>query len=127
MLFAVVVLCIRRPGLDRTTQALRPQHGDAEQALDEVTACLGIPQNPIWIIAAGHSERDVWQHLASAEALLDQARSNRVVSSYLLPAAMWPRVEFQEANRATARWLGAQGDSLRARPCVKVSTPTPCS
>ena len=26
---------------------------------------------------------------------------------------MWPRVEFQEANRATARWLGAQGDSLR--------------
>jgi predicted RND superfamily exporter protein/lauroyl/myristoyl acyltransferase len=113
VLSAVVVLCFRRPGLDRTTQALRPQHGDAEQALDEVTAGLGIPQNPIWIIARGHSERDVWQHLASAEALLDQARSNRVVSSYLLPAAMWPRVEFQEANRATARWLGAQGDSLR--------------
>jgi lauroyl/myristoyl acyltransferase len=113
VLAAVVVLCFRRPGLDRTTQALRPQHGDAEQALDEVTACLGIPQNPIWIIAAGHSERDVWQHLASAEALLDQARSNRVVSSYLLPAAMWPRVEFQEANRATARWLGAQADALR--------------
>ena len=26
---------------------------------------------------------------------------------------MWPRVEFQESNRATARWLGTQGDPLR--------------
>ena len=113
VLFAGALLCVRRPGLDKTTQALRPQHGQAEQALDEVTTCLGIPQNPIWIIAAGHGERDVWQHLASAEALLDQARSNHVISSYLLPAAMWPRVEFQESNRATARWLGTQGDALR--------------
>ena len=56
VLFASALLCVRRPGLDKTTQALRPQHGQAEQALDEVTTCLGIPQNPIWIIAAGHGE-----------------------------------------------------------------------
>jgi lauroyl/myristoyl acyltransferase len=114
VLFASALLCVRRPGLDKTTQALRPQHGQAEQALDEVTTCLGIPQNPIWIIAAGHGEQDVWQHLASAELLLDRARSNHVISSYLLPAAMWPRVEFQESNKATARWLGTLGDPLRA-------------
>jgi len=113
VLFAAVVLCVRRPGLDRTTQALRPQHGDAEQALDEVTACLGIPQNPIWVIASGRGEQEVWRHLTEAEALLSQARSNALVGSYLLPAAMWPRVELQEANRATARWLGTQGEALR--------------
>ena len=113
VLFAAGVLAVRRPGLDRTTEALRPQHGDAEQALDEVTACLGIPQNPIWLIVSGGQEREVWQQLASAEATLGEARSNHVISSYLLPAAMWPRVEFQESNRAAARWLGAQGVALR--------------
>ena len=109
VLFAGAVLSVDRPRLDKTTQALRPQHGEAEQALDEVTACLGIPQDPIWVIASGSDEREVWQHLTQAEALLGQARSNHVISSYLLPAALWPRVEFQESNRATARWLGSAG------------------
>lgn len=113
ILFAGAVLCVRRPGLDRTTQALRPQHGQAEQALDEVTACLGISQDPIWVIAAGNQEREVWEHLTQAEALLGQACSNHLISSYLLPTALWPRVEFQESNRATARWLGEQGPLLR--------------
>jgi lauroyl/myristoyl acyltransferase len=44
--------------------------------------------------------------------LLDQARSNRLIGDYLLPTAMWPRAEFQESNRATARWLGSQGPRL---------------
>jgi hypothetical protein len=81
--------------------------------LDEVTACLGISQDPIWVIASGSQEREVWQHLTQAEALLGQARSNQLISSYLLPTALWPRAEFQESNRATARWLGEQGPLLR--------------
>jgi uncharacterized protein len=112
LLAATVVLTVRRPGLDRTTQALRPQHGDAEQALDEVTLCLGIPQNPLWVIVSGGREQDVWQRLASTETLLSQARSNRIIRSYLLPSALWPQAEHQESNRATARWLGTQGRSL---------------
>ena len=112
ILCAGAVLSIKRPGLDKTTQALRPQHGEAEQALDEFTACLGIPQDPIWVIASGNDEREVWAHLSQADALLGQARSNQVISGYMLPAALWPRVEFQESNRATARWLGDQGPSL---------------
>jgi predicted RND superfamily exporter protein/lauroyl/myristoyl acyltransferase len=112
VLVAGAVVSVRRPGLDKTTQALRPQHGEAEQALDEVTACLGISQDPIWVIASGSDEREVWQHLTQAEALLGQARSNQVISSYLLPTAMWPRAELQESNRATARWLGRQGPLL---------------
>jgi predicted RND superfamily exporter protein/lauroyl/myristoyl acyltransferase len=113
VLFAGLVLSVDRPRLDKTTQALRPQHGEAEQALDQVTAGLGIPQDPTWVMASGSDEREVWQHLTQAEALLAQARSNHVISSYLLPLALWPRGEFQESNRATARWLGRQGPVLR--------------
>jgi len=113
MLCAGAVLSVHRPGLDKTTQALRPQHGEAEQALEEVTDSLGIPQDTTWIIVAGPHEREVYQRLTQAEALLNQARSNQVISGYLLPTALWPRVEFQDANRASARWLGAQGPLLR--------------
>ncbi len=112
IVLAATVLSINRPGLDKTTQALRPQHGEAEQALDEVTACLGISQDPIWVMASGKDEGEVWQRLTQAEALLDQARSNRLISSYLMPTALWPRVEFQEANRPAARWLGTLGPLL---------------
>ncbi len=113
VLVAAAVLSFRRPGLDKTSQALRPQHSEAELALDEFTRCVGIPQDSIWLIASGSDERQVWQRLANAAALLDQAQSNHVISRYVLPAPMWPRPEFQESNRATARWLGVQGNSLR--------------
>ena len=114
VLFAGAVLSIRRPGLDRTTEALRPQHGEAEQALEEVTTCLGIPHDAIWIIASGNDEREMWQHLSQAQALLDRACSNQIISSYVLPSALWPRAEFQQANRLPARWLGEQGPLLHA-------------
>ncbi|MCX6925689.1 MAG: MMPL family transporter, partial [Verrucomicrobia bacterium] len=112
VLCAVAVLSFHRPGLDKTTAALRPQHGEAEQALAEVTASLGISQDSTWVIVSGSHEREVYQRLSAAEALLSQARSNQVISSYLLPTALWPRVEFQDANRGTARFMGTQGPTL---------------
>lgn len=113
ILCACAVLTVNRPGLDKTTAALRPQHGEAEKALEEVTASLGISQDSTWVIVSGSDEREVYQRLSAAEALLNQARSNQVISGYLLPTALWPRVEFQDANRGTARFLGTQGPLLR--------------
>jgi lauroyl/myristoyl acyltransferase len=113
ILCACAVLSVHRPGLDKTTAALRPQHGEAEQALAEVTASLGISQDSTWVIVSGSHEREVYQRLSAAEALLNQARSNQLISGYLLPTALWPRVEFQDANRETARFLGTQGSLLR--------------
>ena len=50
---------------------------------------------------------------AIAEGLLDGAVSNHLIGQYLLPTALWPRAEFQAANRATAAVLGKQGPLLR--------------
>jgi predicted RND superfamily exporter protein/lauroyl/myristoyl acyltransferase len=110
---AGTLLCFHRPGLDQTANALRPQHGEAETALDEMTAEMGIPQDALWLIVSGRQEREVYQRLLVAETALNQARSNRLVGEYLLPTALWPRVEFQAANRAAAAWLGTQGPVLR--------------
>jgi uncharacterized protein len=113
LLGACAVLCFRQPGLDRTGNALQPQHGEAQTTLDEITSELGLPPQPLWVIISGKDEPEVYQRLTKADGLLDGAVSNHVIGRYLLPAALWPRVEFQAANRATAAVLGRQGPLLR--------------
>jgi len=103
------VLCFRQPGLDRTGNALQPQHGEAQTALDEITSELGLPPQPLWVIIPGKDESEVYQRLTNADALLGNAVSNQVIGRYLLPTALWPRVEFQSANRTTATVLGTKG------------------
>ena len=107
------VLWFHRPGLDRTGNALRPQHGEAETALDEIKSAMNLPPDPLWLIISGRQEPEVYQRLTAAEALLDGAVSNHVIGRYLLPTALWPRVEYQRANRAASRVLGTLGPTLR--------------
>jgi uncharacterized protein len=111
---ACVVLCIHRPGLDRTGNALRPQRGEAESALAEMTSEMGLPRDPLWLIVSGKQEAEVAQHLVAAERLLSSAASNHVIGGYLLPSVIWPQAEYQAANRPTAAWLGQQGPRLRS-------------
>ncbi len=113
MLIAGAVLCFRQPGLDRTGNALQPQHGEAQTTLDEITSELGLPPQPLWVIISGKDEPEIYQRLAKADALLDGAVSNHVIGRYLLPTALWPRDEYQTANRATAVVLGNQGPLLQ--------------
>ena len=113
LLGACVLLCFRQPGLDRTGNALQPQHGEAQTTLDQITSELGLPPQPLWVIISGKDEPEVYQRLTQADALLDGAVSNHVIGRYLLPTALWPRIEFQAANRATAVVLGTKGPLLR--------------
>ena len=113
LIAAGAVLCVHRPGLDRSGNALRPQRGEAETALDEIKSSMGLPPDPLWLIISGRDEPEVYQRLSIAEAVLNDAASNHVIGRYLLPTALWPRAELQAANRATAAVLGKQGPLLR--------------
>ena len=110
---ACAILCIHRPGLDRTGDALRPQRAEAETALDEIKHEMGLPPDPLWLIVSGQQEPEVYQRLTLAEGLLNGAVSNRIIGGYLLPTALWPRAELQSANRPAAAVLGRQGPLLR--------------
>ena len=67
LLGAGAVLCFRQPGLDRTGNALQPQHGEAQTTLDEITvrtrpaaaAALGdhFRQGRIRSLSAPHQRR----------------------------------------------------------------------
>ncbi|HKW29406.1 MAG TPA: MMPL family transporter, partial [Verrucomicrobiae bacterium] len=113
LLGAGAVLCFRLPGLDRTGNALQPQHGEAQTTLDEITSELGLPPQPLWVIISGKNEPEVYQRLMNADTWLSEAAANHVIGQFLLPTALWPRVEYQAANRATATVLGTKGPLLR--------------
>jgi predicted RND superfamily exporter protein len=113
-LSAGAVLCFQRPGLDRSGNALQPQHGEAQTTLDEMTVELGLPPQPLWLIISGRNEAEVYQCLIKAEELLNGAVTNQLIGHYLLPDTLWPRAEFQSANRMTAAVLGEKGPLLRA-------------
>ncbi len=110
---ACAILCFHRPGLDRSGNALQPAHGEAQTTLDEMTAELGLPPQPLWLIVPGRDETEVYQRLIAAEKLMDGAVTNHLIGRYLLPDTLWPRSEFQTANRATAAVLGEKGPLLR--------------
>lgn len=114
VLLAVGVLCVRRPGIDASGNALRPPPGEAERALAEMTSEMGIPPDALWVIVRGQREAEVYQRLRDTEALLARAVSNHVIARYYLPTVLWPRVAYQEANRASAARLGSQSAMFRA-------------
>jgi predicted exporter len=108
------VVMARSPRLDRTANALRPPSAGADAALEEVTAALGLPKDPLWVVVAGTNETAVSERLFRAESRLQQAQTNRLISGFLLPTALWPHPAWQATNRATARGLAARRPPLRA-------------
>ncbi len=108
VVIAGTILIFHRPKLDRTADALKPQHSQAQTTLDEMTAEMGIPQDALWVIISGTDESEVFQRLELAEKTLNTARSQKITGDFLLPTALWPRPEFQASNRVTAAWFAGQ-------------------
>jgi predicted RND superfamily exporter protein/lauroyl/myristoyl acyltransferase len=109
---AIACLVTHPPRMDRSGDALRIQNTEAELALNEIAEATGLPQDPIWVIAHGGDPGVVGKNLAKAVDLLESARSNQSIKSYLVPAALWPNPEFQIQNRAAARWTAGQQAGL---------------
>ncbi len=109
---AAVFLCVRQPSLDHTANALHPKHSEAQDALDEMTVQLGLPPQPLWLIISGRDESEVYNRIVKANGLLAEAQTNHLIGQFLLPVALWPRVEFQAANHETAAALGREGTTL---------------
>lgn len=113
LLAAAGILCWKRPGLDRTANALHPQNSEAQSALDEMTSQLGLSENPYWLIVNGSDEKDVYDRLVKANDLLGGAETNHLIRQFMLPVALWPHPEFQAVNHQSAAALAKEGPTLR--------------
>ncbi|HUE37698.1 MAG TPA: MMPL family transporter [Candidatus Acidoferrum sp.] len=113
LLCAAGVLAFKRPGLDRSADALHPRNSEAQSALNEMTVQLGLSENPFWLIVSGRDETDVYDRLVKANDLLGQAETNHLIGQVLLPVALWPHPKFQAVNRQSAAVLAKEGPTLR--------------
>jgi predicted RND superfamily exporter protein len=113
ILFSVIVLISGTPKMDPTANALRPRNSKAYAALDQIQQQLGQKQEPLWLLVAGKDESEVARKLDAAKPILDEAVTNHVLTGFTLASAIWPRPEFQAANRPAALKLAEQRDAIR--------------
>src|SRR2546425_1322334 len=93
------------PRMDATANALRPRNSQAYAALETIKQRLNQKREPLWLIVEGRNEDEVARCLDEVEPVLARAVSNQTLAGFTLPTALWPRPEFQAANRVTARTL----------------------
>ena len=105
ILFSLAVLSFGVPKMDSSANALRPRDSKSYAALDTIQQQLGQKQEPLWLLVSGTNETEVAKKLDIAKPILDQAVTNHVLTGYNLASALWPRPNFQAANRAAAQRL----------------------
>jgi predicted exporter/lauroyl/myristoyl acyltransferase len=113
VLICAAVLWTGFPGMDASTHALEPRGSPAYAALDAIKAHLGQKHEPLWLVAGGRNESEVGRKLDAIEPVLQRAVSNGLLTGYTSPAFLWPRPEFQAANRGAAKKIWSERDVLR--------------
>lgn len=113
ILLCAAVLSFGWPRMDASTRAMEPRNSPAYAALDAIKQNLSEKKEPLWLVFSGRDVSQVAARLAALKPALDQAVSNHLLTGFTLPDALWPRPAWQQANRATARQLLAQSESMR--------------
>jgi predicted RND superfamily exporter protein len=113
ILLSVATLLRGLPAMDATANALRPRHSPAYAALETIKQHLNQKREPLWLIVEGRNASEIARRLDEVEPALARAVSNQTLAGFTLPTALWPRAEFQAANRPTARALADRREALR--------------
>ena len=113
ILFCVAVLFSGLPKMDASANALQPRDSQAYATLDAIKINLGQKREPLWLVISGRDDSEVAKKLDAVLPALNAAISNQTLSGFTLPNSLWPRPEFQAANRANAQQLVAEGETLR--------------
>jgi uncharacterized protein len=110
---ALAILWFQPPVLDRSPDPLRPHQSAAYATVEQIKAKLQHPNEPHWLVVEGKDDREMAGKLDQILPVLERARDDGAIASFMLPAGLWPHPEFQAANRAIARQLLEGQDQLR--------------
>jgi predicted exporter/lauroyl/myristoyl acyltransferase len=116
VLAAIAVLAGRgTPRITASADPLRPRSSAAYDAMDELKLRLGRTNEPMWAVFSGRDEIAVARQLEAANAVLAAAKDRGEISSFDLPAGVWPRPVFAAINRPAALALAARGEEFRTQ------------
>jgi predicted exporter/lauroyl/myristoyl acyltransferase len=113
ILLCIAILFSGLPKMDASANALQPRDSHAYATLEAIKINLGQKREPLWLVISGRDESEVAKKLDAVLPALNAAISNQTLSGFTLPNALWPRPEFQAANRANAQQLVAEVETLR--------------
>ncbi|HEX5400136.1 MAG TPA: MMPL family transporter, partial [Verrucomicrobiae bacterium] len=102
------------PKMDASANALQPRDSQAYATLDAVEKNLSQQRNPLWLVISGRNENEVARKLDAVEPVLQNAVSNRLLTGFTSPDALWPRPDFQNQNRAAAKKIVSERAALHA-------------
>ncbi len=111
---SIATLVFGFPKMDATANALRPRNSQAYAALEEIKRQFSPLREPLWMLVGGRTESEVALGLDAVELVLGNAVSNRTLSGFTLAAPLWPRPEWQQANRAAAARLAGRRAELNS-------------
>jgi len=114
IVISITILLFGIPKMDSTANALRPRDSKAYAALDTIQHQLGKKEEPLWLIVSGCNETEVAKKLDDIKPLLDEAVGDHLLTGYNLANLIWPRPDFQSANRAAARKLLSEREVIRS-------------
>ena len=114
VLAGVAILFSGRPQMDASADALQPRNSQAYTTLNAIKENLGQKRDPLWLVVSGTNETEVARKLQAVLPVLQTAVANQTLAGFNLPDQLWPRPEFQSANRATALRLADELEPLRA-------------
>jgi predicted exporter/lauroyl/myristoyl acyltransferase len=109
-----VILYSGLPKMDASANALQPRDSQAYATLNVIKENLSHKREPFWLVVGGHNENEVARRLDAVLPTLNAAVSNRTLSGFMLPDALWPRPEYQSANHTTAQRLVTERNALHA-------------
>lgn len=111
---ALLVLQFRGlPVVDYGAGELGFPRAEGRAALAEVERELGPRAEALWLIVSGADEGQVSRRLQRVAPVLERAVAGGVLARYALPAALVPRPEAQQRNRAALTWLAGRQDAAR--------------
>lgn len=115
VLISLGALAIRGfPPLDPSTNAFRPRHSQANEALEKLSARLVSDKGFLNIIVSGKTPDEVLRRLQETDTILAKAKADGIVDSYMTPLPLWPNAANQAANLPALALLAEEKDRLRA-------------
>ncbi len=102
------------PKMDATANVVQPRNSEAYATMDAIKKNLGHAREPFWLVIAGKNENEVAKKLDAIQPVLQNSVSNQTLAGFDSPDFMWPRPEFQNANRIVAQKIISEREALRA-------------